>query len=818
MYYSAIGILAVLILFIENQDLLFNCSVALTQPAWKAYRRFLLAVLAYYVTDILWGALEAHKLVHALFADTTANFIAMAAGILCWTQYIVTYMEGRGRYSRMLLHTGRILAALITAMAVANVFAPILFTVDGACVYRALPARYGILGCQILLLLLLSAYALSAIIRQGTGLKRRYRYRALASFGLIMALFLFVQLWYPYLPLYGVAYLLGTCLLHTFVVSDEKEKYLRGQEEAKKISELKDTIGSLLDNVPGMTFTKDAETGVYLACNQAFAEYAHKATPDGVVGLTDAQIFDAETAAHFVEDDHMALSMDEPYVFFEDVPDAVGNQRQFQTTKLKYTDTSGRLCILGMCQDVTDLVRIQRENAKTKEAYEKARSAGVVYSHIAQAIASSYTNLFYVDLDTEEFIEYRTDTDRAELIEARRGINFFTALKADAQKRVHSYDRDALVAAMDRQTLLDTLKRDNSFIMTYRILRGNEPFYTTMKVSRMRDDRFIVIGVTNVDDQVKEQRAAQRMQEEQIAYSRISALTGDYICVYVVEPETERFREFSSREGFESFSVPKEGMDFFDSARERTKEIIYPKDRDRFLSLFTRDNVLSEVERSGIFALTYRLMIDGKPVYVQLRAAKLAEKGGSRLIVGVNDIDAQVKQEEEFANRLAQAQNEAAIDSLTGVRNKHSYSEAEQRLNQQIGNHGHLEFAIVVLDVNDLKKVNDTQGHQAGDLLIQSACNLICDIFKHSPVFRVGGDEFAVIVQGKDYENIEALTGKVDEHNAEASRSGGIVVACGISRFDGDESVARVFERADQNMYENKCALKGRKPGESSDR
>ncbi len=818
MYYSAIGLLAALILLIENQDILFNRSVALAHPAWRAYRRFLLAVLAYYVTDILWGALEARKLALALFTDTTVYFVAMAAGIVFWTRFTVTYLEGKSIFARMLLYAGQIMAALVTLLAAVNIITPVLFTVNEDCVYYALPLRYVILAGQILMLLLLSGFAVSSAIRTGGESNKNYRYKALASFGLIMALFLFIQLWYPYLPLYGIAYLLGNCLLHTFVVSDEKEEYRRGMAEAKKISELKDTISSLLDNMPGMTFTKDAETGVYLACNQSFAEYAHKENPDGVAGLTDAQIFDAETAAHFIEDDHMALSMDEPYIFFEDVPDAVGNQRQFQTTKLKYTDTSGRLCILGMCQDVTDMVRIQRENAKTKEAYERARSAGIVYSHIAQAIASSYSNLYYVDLDTEEFIEYRTDTDRAELIEARRGINFFAALKADAQKRVHSYDRDALLAAMDRQTLLNTLKRDKSFIMTYRILRGNEPGYVTMKVSRLRDNRFIVIGVTDVDDQVKQQRAAQRMQEEQIAYSRLSALTGDYICVYVVEPETGRYREFSSREGFEFFSVPKEGMDFFDSARERTKSIIYQKDMERFLSLFTRENVLSEVERNGIFALTYRLMIDEKPTYVQLRAAMLPEKGGPRLIVGVNDIDKQVKQEEAFAKRLAQAQNEAAIDSLTGVRNKHSYSEAEKRLNQQIEENGHLEFAIVVLDVNDLKKVNDTQGHQAGDRLIREACNLICEVFKHSPVFRVGGDEFTVIVQGKDYENVDALTGRVAEHNARSRESGGIVVACGMSRFDGDESVASVFERADQNMYENKCALKGKKPGAPGER
>jgi PAS domain-containing protein len=138
------------------------------------------------------------------------------------------------------------------------------------------------------------------------------------------------------------------------VTNDENEMYRSKLEEAARIRELNRSITSLLDNIPCMTFTKDAQTGVYLTCNRSFAAYAHKSTPEGVCGLTDAEIFDEVTASHFVEDDRTALSMDKPYIFFEDVPDAAGNPRQFQTTKLKFTDDTGRECLLGLCQDVTD--------------------------------------------------------------------------------------------------------------------------------------------------------------------------------------------------------------------------------------------------------------------------------------------------------------------------------------------------------------------------------------------------------------------------------------------------------------------------------
>ena len=585
-------------------------------------------------------------------------------------------------------------------------------------------------------------------------------------------------------------------------------------EEATEVAELEQTIASLLDNMPGMTFTKDANTGVYLACNQSFAKYAHKGSPDEVVGLTDAEIFDAKTAAHFMDDDKMAVSMDKPYIFFEDVRDVVGNPKQFQITKLKYTDATGRLCILGIYQDMTDMVRIQRESATTKEAYEKARSTGIIYTHIAQALAHGYADLYYVNLDTEGYIEYVPNERDGSLTEARRGWHFFEECEIEAEERVHPEDREMFKKALDRRNLVSSLDRDKTLVITYRLLTEDGSKYVTLKASRMEDDdRCIVMGVTNIDEQMKQRSAAQRMQEEQIAYTRLSALAGEYLCLYVVVPETGRYREFSSTQSFESFAQAKESMDFFNTVREAARMHNHPEDLNHFLTAFTRENVLAEVERDGLFTLSYRLMMDGRPRYVQLKAATVEEKDGTRLIVGINDIDSQVRQEEAYVRNLAQARIEANVDPLTRVKNRNAFLVAQERLNDQIAANASQEFAIVILDVNDLKKINDTEGHAAGDQYLKDACKIVCTTFSHSPVFRIGGDEFAVIAQGSDYRQIEDLVRQVSAHNAEAMRSGGIVIACGMAKRAGDASVAAVFERADQDMYENKSRLKARKDG-----
>ena len=539
------------------------------------------------------------------------------------------------------------------------------------------------------------------------------------------------------------------------VTHDESETYRRKLEDAEKVNRLNQMITSLLDNMPAMTFAKDAETGIYLACNQAFAEYAHKSTPFGVAGLTDADIFDPITASHFVEDDRIALSMDKPYLFFEDVPDAAGNQRQFQTTKLKYTDFSGRKCLLGMCQDVTDMVRIQRENASTREAYEEARTTSIIYNHLAHALARGYTELFYVNMDTDDFIEFHTDDERGVLSEARRGKDFFATCRRDAKLILHPEDQASFIQAMYHDRLAHALDENKVVVLPYRKMIDGNPLYVQMQISRMEDDeRYIVLAIQDIDELMRQRQEEKRVQEERIVYARLHALSGNYICVYVVDPQTREYREFSATPEYrKAFNQAPVGSDFFAGLRKAILTYIHPEDQQRVLSLLTRDNVTQEAERRGLFTMNCRIVFAQMTRYVQVKAAMVDEQEGRRLVVGLYDIDAQVRQEEEYGRRLAQAQIKANTDALTGVKNKHAYVEKTGAIDQQIAEGTQPPFALVVFDVNDLKKINDTAGHQAGDQCLRNACSIICDIFKHSPVFRIGGDEFSAILSGQDFEN-----------------------------------------------------------------
>ena len=181
---------------------------------------------------------------------------------------------------------------------------------------------------------------------------------------------------------------------------------------------------------------------------------------------------------------------------------------------------------------------------------------------------------------------------------------------------------------------------------------------------------------------------------------------------------------------------------------------------------------------------------------------------GIALGILVNNYSLMSKKAKESTTQLGIVRDMANTDPLTGVKSKHAYVEKVREINEGIRNGTAAEFAIAVCDVNGLKQVNDTLGHQAGDQYIRKASDMICGIFVHSPVYRIGGDEFAVYLNGHDYEAREELMKKLHDMSEANIKLGEAVVSGGLSDYAGDSDVQTVVERADAQMYREKQLLK----------
>ena len=169
------------------------------------------------------------------------------------------------------------------------------------------------------------------------------------------------------------------------------------------------------------------------------------------------------------------------------------------------------------------------------------------------------------------------------------------------------------------------------------------------------------------------------------------------------------------------------------------------------------------------------------------------------------------KWEKKTAEERDHARNIAFADPLTGVKSKHAFAMKEGEMETRMADGEAEAFAVIVCDVNGLKHINDTLGHKAGDEYIRSACKMLCEYYSHSPVYRIGGDEFVVLLTGRDfearYEILHDINGKIEQN----LREGKVVASLGMAEYDAgsDKSFHDVFMRADGLMYERKMQLKG---------
>ena len=133
----------------------------------------------------------------------------------------------------------------------------------------------------------------------------------------------------------------------------------------------------------------------------------------------------------------------------------------------------------------------------------------------------------------------------------------------------------------------------------------------------------------------------------------------------------------------------------------------------------------------------------------------------------LNDMREYVKDLLKKEKELAKLSTMANWDPLTRVGNRNAYESFAEALQLKMSE-GLQEYAILVMNTNGLKKINDEHGHEKGDLYLLKACRLVCEIFQHTPVFRLGGDEFAAVMSGEDYRNRTELVKQIRKELAQA--------------------------------------------------
>lgn len=457
--------------------------------------------------------------------------------------------------------------------------------------------------------------------------------------------------------------------------------------------------------------------------------------------------------------------------------------------------------IIGIC-----LVNsyIEKRERKEKE----------IYDNIATTLAENYEAMYYINIESGEFQEFSKSEEYASMKVPVIGRDFYEETQLNIEKYVHPDDKQFAKNLYHKDIVLNNLKEKKSYSYKYRVMIEGQPRYFQFTVIRANDNNHFILYEKDIDDEITAENLRLENQKKHITFTQIAEILAiNYDVIYYVDAENSSFVSYECRNIYGEIDVQKSGDDFFAEAKNDISNIVHKNDRDDVLNFVNRDHILKTLEDKKNCSFDYRIVAFKKTHYVRMTVQKTAD--GTHFIIGIENIDDEVKKEKQHLKALNTEKELARRDELTGIKNKTAYTELEKSVQTNIDNGmDYLPFGLVVCDANDLKKINDTKGHAVGDDYIRKSAKLLCDTFVHSPVFRIGGDEFVVFIRGDDYSNREKLIKELHEQVQKNLQSGkGPVVACGMAEYtpEKDSLVSEVFDRADKAMYKIKKELKKKK-------
>lgn len=230
-----------------------------------------------------------------------------------------------------------------------------------------------------------------------------------------------------------------------------------------------------------------------------------------------------------------------------------------------------------------------------------------------------------------------------------------------------------------------------------------------------------------------------------------------------------------------------------------------------------RPTVGADYETAGVANLDIRSGDEINVLYDGVRTMEM------NIVDYLNDLDSMQRDKERAEadakskeKKIEEVSRDAYRDSLTGVGSKAAFAKKTDEMNEEIKN-GRSDVGIVMVDMNDLKMINDKYGHKMGDAYIKGCCKKTCDAFKRSPVYRIGGDEFVAVLTGQDYESrfekVESLRAEflASHENEDAKPWERYSAAVGMAELSSDDATMDlILRRADKSMYENKKEFKER--------
>ena len=361
----------------------------------------------------------------------------------------------------------------------------------------------------------------------------------------------------------------------------------------------------------------------------------------------------------------------------------------------------------------------------------------------------------------------------------------------------------------NRYSVVEYLRHHASYYVIVPVEIDGENFVYRMRfVPDHSNPGNYIIGLKNANaEDIENQRASEIIHK----------LSNAYMVVEYIDLVDDTFIQYQRRE--RTALSPSWTGKYSELSRHYVDNFVHPDDREMMTEFVKPEAIREKLKNHRSISVRYREIEGGETKYREIQAMSSDETGENRnIIVLLSDVDGIVREAlnsakvlDDTKRQLVQAEIRANTDVLTGLKNIAAYTDSVTEINNLMKIEDGMEFAIVMCDIDDLKIINDTFGHDAGDRYIINCRDILTDVFSGSTVYRIGGDEFAVILMGDDYCNRDKLISRFNDEISAAENKGDVkdgraAMSFGMAVFDpsSDKSVSEIMKRADIALYEAK--------------
>lgn len=487
--------------------------------------------------------------------------------------------------------------------------------------------------------------------------------------------------------------------------------------------------------------------------------------------------------------------------------EVVGNYRSLVNGEIHYfqykiskSSEDGKMAVIGF-QNIDDIInehkKLDEEKRKETEAHQREISDQLA---IIMALSKSFRNVFVANLNEGTAKAIRLDDSYN--VKAIRDVCSY-AFPFDAvidrwiKENVHPDDKKRIKESLNVDNIRKVFATQDSYVGIYRNIEDGIEHYYQYDCRRVDNTEYVVVGFQLIDKIVEEQKENQRREraleearfnEEKERVEVINSLSTIYSTIFQADIVTHKYEILTSVPLMGKL-VPQKGN--FDDVKDIIiNNFIEPEFRESLYEFLNIDTLANRLKNVNTVTTDYKAP-NGS--WIQ-----------ARFIVKRRDNDGNAIEGLYVARDISEEKlmkYEAEHDALTGVLNRGGF---DQILNSNIKEKR--DFALVLIDIDEFKDVNDNYGHDVGDDVLKKISKMLGEQFRSIDyICRIGGDEFAVIMMDvkKDFET--KIINKIDEINELlSSRTIDIPLvslSVGTAFMDKDSSSDSIFKDADNALY-----------------